>query len=169
MKYLILLVGLLMLTGCEELSEFAKDLEHHHYVEETGPSINEYFQQDIKTYKERSISLKYDCIEGTCPAESKINDKEKSFPCFFCNNTEVIGNTLQTHIGMSGYMDAFAGCVDKGNPVYPDKLEIIEKTPTKIVAKGAHTGRQEHVGDCSDGEYKYNYVREVIWTFERNN
>lgn len=176
---LILLIGL---TGCEyvpddfdsaSLVEGARSkmndvasMERGHYTpKELGPTINEYFGEEIKFAYRRIDESVVNCRSGECP-EGDSSEYFLDSDCFFCNqSSEVYEDRIIAHTSPMMWSDFMGRCSDKNQFGYPEEFEIIEKTPTRITAKGVGSGSHMRVGEGCHEEFNYTFDSHETWVF----
>jgi hypothetical protein len=172
---LTLLFFVLSTTGCQQYNS--------HYTQETGITINEHFNSEIKTFESEIVNQQINCLSGDCPTISFDPNKTYTKECYFCNTSQIIGNELRLSTGYSGGSDFSFGCHSKFSGPSIDGMQIIKKTDDILIVQGTvkytyskksnicdktidpNCSTQTY-GRCSEPDYEYELYQTEKYTFK---
>ena len=180
MLVLLLLINVILISGCIELKEQLSQ----HTASEQGQTINEFFDKNIVKYTERIVSERIECISGECPeSEPELKTVEKD--CYFCDISKIKGNRLELihDKGQSRSQDASFGCIKNYDGPVMEGFEIIEQNDEILKVRGdikfyysqksTHCDREKDpecddatYGNCAGEDYSQVSVRTVEMIFK---
>ena len=150
---------------------------------ERGPTINDFFGEEIESYTETALSETIECLSGDCPSsEPSLGSTEKE--CYFCGSARIEGGELSLHSvrGQSLAQDASFGCIRRYEGPVMNGFQVVEETPSSLRVrgevdfyysqKGTHCDREKDpecvdatYGSCDGGDYSQVFTRTIEMVF----
>lgn len=128
-------------------------------------TIHDELNTQLDSYYFKDINYKITCLNGSCDDQYNSPSYLVKQECFFCNNSNIINNTIELSIAPAHNSELSTSCSNNDVYAYPSQLKIIEQSADFIKAVGMSKGTFERVGpNCENFKYEYEIEREYIFT-----